>query len=225
MPAAVIDRKYVSPFSRNRFAKFWACLVSRTRVIPARIHLHPPPWAAGRSAPCGGPGTRRSSRDAGNHTRGLDDFHLPEHSRFPPRMNERAAAVRPPVERVPLEVIDNLGQEGNCIARSCPGCLPFLRFTPPLPSGLMGLTIGLDGGLEEVGESWQAAANCRLRLRAFSFSSGAMRCIAAKNFACNASTPVPSGPIHSRNSFLPPLCTVHTHRNKIDPAVPIFGRA
>ena len=42
---------------------------------------------------------------------------------------------------------------------SCPGCPPCLRFLPSFRGGLGGLTISLDGGLEEFDEFFFALAN------------------------------------------------------------------
>jgi len=58
-----------------------------------------------------------------------------------------------------------------------------------LGSGFLGLTMSLDGGLEEVDESLRAAANCcfrsatSLRSLAFSSSNSALRSITEKSFS------------------------------------------
>jgi hypothetical protein len=79
------------------------------------------------------------------------------------------------------------GGNGDRKCCSCPGCPPFFRFLPPLGSGFFGLTMSLDGGLEEVEESLRAAANCCCR-PAFSSSSFAMRSIAWSSLPSSVAT-------------------------------------
>jgi len=67
-------------------------------------------------------------------------------------------------------MIDRLGQErrphGLLVSR-LPALLPLLA---ALAGGFLGLTMSIDGGLEEVDESFRAVASCCLR-RSFSSRS------------------------------------------------------
>ena len=99
----------------------------------------------------------------------------------------------------PPRLVD-MASRGNGARRCCswPGCPPRLRFWPSFRGGLGGLTISLEGGLEEVEEFLRAAANWRLsrsfssrscafswRRRVFSSSSVAIRSSAASSFSSN----------------------------------------
>ncbi len=66
------------------------------------------------------------------------------------------------IERVSHEQISTLFWLNvllSAVLGGCPGWLPRFRFFPPLPRGFFGLTMSLDGGLEEVAEFLRAAAN------------------------------------------------------------------
>ena len=111
----------------------------------------------------------------GDDGRRFGDFHLLQHFRSAPR---KAAACRrsPGSSRAcrGTKWLTASGGNGDRRCCSCPGCPPFFRFLPPLGSGFFGLTMSLDGGLEEVEEFLRAAANCCCKL-AFSDSSWEIR--------------------------------------------------
>src|ERR1039458_9673242 len=84
------------------------------------------------------------------------------------------------------------GGNGDRKCCSCPGWPPFFRFLPPFGSGFFGLTMSLDGGLQEVEEFLSAAANFCCR-QAFSASSCAIRSRASSNRRSKSVMPFADG--------------------------------
>ena len=95
-----------------------------------------------------------------NDGRCCRDFDLLEHFRLAPGSDERTAALRAAIQSVGRKFVDGFGWK----RRSQVLLMSRLRASPAffavLARRLGGLTISLEGGLEEVEESLRAAANC-----------------------------------------------------------------
>ena len=91
------------------------------------------------------------------------DFHLLQNVGRTLERPKRAAAIGAAIQRVGDELVDGLGRKRR------PQVLLMARLPAPLAllavlrGGLGGLTISLEGGLEEVEEFLRAAANCCFR--------------------------------------------------------------
>ena len=88
------------------------------------------------------------------------------------------------------------GGNGDRRCCSCPGCPPRFRLFPPLRGGFFGLTMSLDGGLEEFDEFFFALAS--------SASNAAIRSCSGAMALATAASIISSTSLRVKTLAMPP---------------------